>query len=329
MTGIRMAGIKDQETVVGNQEVGMRPDIPAPDARSRPPRGLDHIVHAVRDLDAAGELYRRLGFMVGARNRHPPSWGTHNRIVQLPGFFIELLTVAETLAIAPHSDRLFSFGAFNRDFLAKTEGLSMLALEGGDARAAAAAFRAATIGDFDVFDFERGATRPDGSVTKVAFSLAHARDPRAPDAAFFVCQQHYPENFWNPAFQDHPNTARAVAAVVLVAENPSDHHVFLSAFTGQRELLATSSGVNLRTPRGVIEVMDPAAYRSHFGVEPPDAAQGARLAAVRLAVRDFGVAISTMQAAGIAASVRMGRLIVPPQTAMGATLVFEVQSQTQ
>src|SRR5438132_324481 len=57
------------------------------------PHGLDHIVHAVRDLDAAAELYRRLGFTVGAPNKHP--WGTHNRIVQLPGFFIELLTVAE------------------------------------------------------------------------------------------------------------------------------------------------------------------------------------------------------------------------------------------
>ena len=41
-------------------------------------RGLDHIVHAVRDLDAAAELYRRLGFTVGARNRHP--WGTHKHI---------------------------------------------------------------------------------------------------------------------------------------------------------------------------------------------------------------------------------------------------------
>jgi catechol 2,3-dioxygenase-like lactoylglutathione lyase family enzyme len=55
-------------------------------------RGLDHIVHAVRDLDAAAALYRRLGFTVGARNQHP--WGTHNYIVQLPGTFIELLTVA-------------------------------------------------------------------------------------------------------------------------------------------------------------------------------------------------------------------------------------------
>ncbi len=28
-------------------------------------RGLDHIVHAVRDLDAAADFYRRLGFIVG------------------------------------------------------------------------------------------------------------------------------------------------------------------------------------------------------------------------------------------------------------------------
>ena len=56
-------------------------------------RGLDHIVHAVRDLNAAADLYRRLGFTVGARNKHP--WGTYNHIVQLPGFFIELLTLGE------------------------------------------------------------------------------------------------------------------------------------------------------------------------------------------------------------------------------------------
>ena len=41
--------------------------------------GLDHIVHAVHDLDAAAEIYGRLGFLVGTRNIHP--WGTHNRIV--------------------------------------------------------------------------------------------------------------------------------------------------------------------------------------------------------------------------------------------------------
>ncbi len=81
-------------------------------------------------------LYRRLGFTVGARNRHP--WGTHNHIVQLPGFFIELLTLAEPEKLGNDG---FSklFGAFNGDFIARGDGLSMLILESRDARADEAA----------------------------------------------------------------------------------------------------------------------------------------------------------------------------------------------
>ena len=96
-------------------------------------RGLDHIVHAVHDLDAAGEAYARLGFTVGARNRHP--WGTHNRIVQFPGVFIELLAIGEPELIPPAKPRSVSFGAFTRAFLERGEGLSMLVLEGKGAAA--------------------------------------------------------------------------------------------------------------------------------------------------------------------------------------------------
>ena len=88
-------------------------------------RGLDHIVHAVRDLDAAADLYRRLGFTVGARNKHP--WGTHNHIIQLSGFFIELLTFAEPEKLG--SDGFSTmFGAYNRDFITRGEGFSLLIL---------------------------------------------------------------------------------------------------------------------------------------------------------------------------------------------------------
>ena len=115
----------------------------------------------------------------------------------------------------------------------------------------------------------------------VGFSLAFARDAGAPEISFATCQQHFPENFWNPVFQQHANTVSGIAGVVLVAENPSDHHIFLSAFSGVRDLSATSSGITASTPRGDIRVMDPAAFRSHFGSEPPDISSGARLAAVR------------------------------------------------
>lgn len=238
------------------------------------PRGLDHIVHAVRDLDAAAALYRRFGFTVGARNRHP--WGTHNRIVQFPGVFIELLTIGEPELIPQPVPRSVSFGGVTRDFLARGEGLAMLVLEGKGAAADADGFRAGGIGDFDVFDFAREAKRPDGTVVKVAFSLAFAADAAAPDITFFTCQQHYPENFWNPAFQKHANGVSGIAGVVLVAEEPEKRRSFFEKFSGV-EAVAIHGDLALKTPRGAIEVVTPAAFLARFGVTPPDVSHRARL----------------------------------------------------
>src|SRR6201989_2260481 len=134
------------------------------------PHGLDHIVHAVRDLDAAADFYVRAGFTVGARNRH--AWGMHNRIVQLKNAYIEILTVAEPEKIPPHGERSFSFGAYHRDFLASGEGFSMLILNSSNAAADARSFETAGIGGFEVFDFSREGAKSDGRPVKLAFSLA-------------------------------------------------------------------------------------------------------------------------------------------------------------
>jgi hypothetical protein len=283
-------------------------------------RGLDHIVHAVRDLDAAAELYRRLGFTVGARNRH--AWGTHNHLIQMPGFFIELLAVVEPEKLGGEGFAAL-FGTFNRLFLKRHEGLSFMMLESHDATADAAQFRAAKIAVSDALHFEREGKRPDGSAVKVDFSLAFARDAGAPEIGFAVCQQHYPENFWNPAFQQHANTASGIAGAVITAENPTDHHIFLSAFTGERELHAASGAVTAPTPRGDIKVMDPAAYRTRFNTEPADISQGARLAAMRFSVRDKAALIGALERGQVAHADHMGATVIAPETALGATLVFE------
>src|SRR5216684_1008263 len=119
-------------------------------------RGLDHIVHAVRDLDAAAELYRRLGFTVGARNRH--AWGTHNRLVQLPGFFIELLTVAEPDKLGTDAFSAL-FGTFNRVFLKTHECFSLFLLESTFSVADASAFASAGIAASQALRFEREGSR--------------------------------------------------------------------------------------------------------------------------------------------------------------------------
>jgi catechol 2,3-dioxygenase-like lactoylglutathione lyase family enzyme len=283
-------------------------------------RGLDHIVHAVSDLDAAADLYRGLGFTVGARNRHP--WGTHNHIIQFPGFFIELLTMAEPEKLGEDG---FSklFAAYNRDFVERHEGLSLLILESKDADSDVAAFRSAEIAGSDVMRFEREGKRPDGATVKVGFSLAFADDRLAPEIHFATCQQHFPENFWNPAFQKHANSVSGIAGIVLVADYPLRHRDFLLAFVGASNAAPTAEGFSIETPRGVIEVTTPAAFLGRFGVRAPEVSRGARLAALRFAAADASLLQAVPELAGIGGLYAENAVIVGPEDAMGAVLVFE------
>jgi hypothetical protein len=281
-------------------------------------RGLDHIVHAVRDLDAAAEIYRRLGFSVGARNRHP--CGTHNHIFQLPSFFMELLTLAVPDILGPDIFSRF-FGAYTRDFTARHDGFSTLIFESQDAIADGAMFATAGIAIAEPARFDREGKRPDGSPVQLGFSLAFAGDIGAPEIGFATCQQHRPENFWNPTFQRHANSASGVAGVVAVANEPSRHLDFMQRFTGVAAGRPDFDGFALGTPRGVIEVVTPDAFLARFGVKAPDVAQGARLAALRFTVTEPSLLDAVPELAGLG-GINDGT-VIGPQDAMGAVLVFE------
>jgi hypothetical protein len=273
----------------------------------------------VRDLDAAADLYRRIGFTVGARNRHP--WGTHNHVIQLHGVFIELLTLAEPDKLG--SDGFSEmFGAYNRDFIKRGEGLSLLIVESPDAQADESALRAAGVLAAPAMRFEREAKRPDGTALKVGFSLVFATDQGAPDIHFATCQQHYPENFWNPTFQKHANSATGIAGVVAVAVQPEEHREFFEVFTGA-PTASIDGGFAVTTPRGTIDVLTPTAFVDRFGVASPDVSRGARLAALRFAVKDASLLQGAPEQAGIAGLYAGNATVIGPGDAMGAVLVFE------
>lgn len=282
-------------------------------------RPIDHIVLATHDLDAAGAFYEKLGIKVGARNRHP--WGTENRIVQFPGNFLELITVGEGATIPPHGDGLFSFGAFVRDYLDTFEGLAMLVLESKDALADNAEFTKSGTGGFKPFFFERKGVRPDGTMGEVSFSLAFAKNTLSPDAGFFVCQQHRPENFWNAAAQQHPNGAMGVSEVMMIAENPADHAEFFSHFTGQREIQSTSAGLSISTGRGVVSVMSEASAAFRLGAvfDPVPT----RLIGFTVLVSNLGVLEERLTSGKIAFQKRPNSIIIPSEIAFGVSIAFE------
>ena len=200
-------------------------------------RKIDHVVVAVGSLDGAAARYEALGFTLTPRAQHNDNMGTANRLAQFRGHnFIELLEVDRPDTLVEHdfesSPPRFAFGAHNRDFLARRNGMSMLALTGNDNRADQAAFRNAGIDTYATYDFERKATLPDGQQVTVGFGLATATCPDMPQIAFFTCHNKTPEYFWKPAYQDHANGAQRIAAVYIVAEQPDHHANFLSALTG-------------------------------------------------------------------------------------------------
>lgn len=280
-------------------------------------RHIDHIVVAVRELDQAADLYRRLGFQVGSRNQHP--WGTENRLIQFGSSFIELITVGGSAnRIALHQRRRFSFGAFVRDYLREREGISMLVLSSTDAVSDAAGFAEQGIGDFEPFFFEREARRPDGSETRVAFTLAFASDPASPAAGFFVCQQHFPENFWNKSFQQHPNSAKEIASVTLTAADPARHAEFLTRFSGAEQRARTDGGLRFVLDGGRIEVVS--------ATEELSVISGL-LTSVSVQVKEIDTLLHLLRAEEIPFTNSNDGIVLAPSWLFGVELRFEKENK--
>lgn len=245
-------------------------------------KGIDHLVLCGRNHESMRESFSSLGFTLTPQAQHP--FGTGNSLIQLEGCFLELLSVFEAGKIPEHEAGRFSFAAFNRDFLSRHEGLSMLVLDSTDARADVAAFRAAGLNTYEPFEFSRKARLPDGREVTVGFSLAFVTHPAMPDVAFFTVHQHTPQHFWKAEYQRHANRALTILEVSLVAERPADHAAFLSAFAGA-PAVGADGGITIRTARGNISCVTPAGFEKSFSRASPDVSRGPRFGGFTIGVR--------------------------------------------
>ncbi len=289
------------------------------------PGGIDHLVLCVGDLERARDFYRRLGFTLTPPAHHP--FGTANSLVQFAErSFLELLTVADPASIAQMRPGFFSFGAFNRDFLLRQEGCSMLVLESADAQADAKAWGSAGLGAFAPFRFERPATLPDGRIATVGFTLAFAVDPRLPDAAFFACQQHAPQLFWRAEYQRHANGALGIDEVALVAADPLAFSGLLESLTGVAAE-PIEEGVVARTSRGALLALTPQVFARRYGAAAPPLDRGPRLAGCRIGIEDARALKARLARIGVGFSEAGAAVVIPPAGAFGVALGFVQRSK--
>jgi catechol 2,3-dioxygenase-like lactoylglutathione lyase family enzyme len=288
-------------------------------------RGIDHLVHCVHDLEAARRFYGRLGFTTTPPAVHP--FGTGNSLVQLQGNFIELLSVVAPEKIPAMAPGQFSFGAFNRDFLARRQGMSMLVFQSDDARRDQREFSGKGLTTYAPFDFSRKATLPDRSSVTVGFSLAFVTDPRVPEAAFFVCQQHAPEYFWRPEYQRHPNGARAVTEVIMTAEAPATFAELFESLQGPQSVSVGEGDLRVATALGRITLLDRARFAARFPDMPdPEGAETPRFAGYRVTVADLGRTQAVLRDASTRFRCEDDRIWIPSAEALGVVIEFAAET---
>ncbi len=286
--------------------------------------GIDHLVLPVRDLATTAKRLQAMGFTTTPTAFHP--WGTANILVQLQGNFLEFLTVADAAKIEDPAPGHFGFGAFNRDFLARREGFSMLVFESADAEADRRRYAERGLQGYPLFHFERQAKLPDGGSATVGFSLAFATDPRIPEAAFFRCQQHAPQFFWKPEYQNHDNGAQVCSAVFMSAATPEAYADFFSGLQGDEAVDRSDLGLEVTTARGQILVLSPAGLRARL----PAAAEAEamlragppRFLGYQIATAKLERAKAILEQAGLAYRQQGASLLVGPAEGFGCFIEF-------
>jgi hypothetical protein len=254
-------------------------------------RGLDHIVLAVHELDRCKASFEQMGFTTTPNAAHP--WGTANSLIQFDRNFIEMLSVAQPERITRAAPGEFSFGDHNRRFLQQGEGMSMLVFSSADARADQQRWQACKLQTYPVFDFSRAATLPGGEQVTVAFTLAFVTHPRMPDAAWFVCQQHHPEHFWKPQYQQHSNGARTMQCVWMQAGEPAQYRDFLAQLFPEGHVTEQADGITLQLEGGQVALRTPQFLAGRFpGMALPTTANGPRFAAVTIAAGEAAQPVS-------------------------------------
>ena len=284
--------------------------------------GLDHPLVTVRDRERALEAFGRLGFAPAPVTYHP--WGTWTALVVLQRDLIELIGVHDQAAVEAETKADgFGFGAYIREFLARAEGVSLLALHSDDIEADAGHLARGGVPITRRIDFRRAVTLPDGVADEAKVSLLILYDPGMPEASQFVCQQHRPHCIWQPAWQRHPNGAVGLAELVYLAA-PGDDRLRgrLAALYGERALRGDAEDLAAQTGNGVLRVMSEGRARARFGTLPDR--QG-RPAAVAIGVRvtDLEVARAILEANDVPHQRTVeGRLRVDPAAACNVIIEF-------
>jgi len=276
------------------------------------PLDLDHIGCIVNAFTAGAAQWERLGFQLtpvsrqrgavpGREGFHP--WATANRCVILRDTYLELIGVVDAAAFNPWAR-----------FIAKNEGLHLLALRCRDAASAHAILSARTDALLPPVERER-VLDVDGEPRTMRFRNIFSSDDSWPEARYLVIEHQTPEFLWQPRYQRHPNGACDLVAVTFVADDPSTLIPRLTAL-GAAPVTGKRATISAQLPgRGSINIMGSTLFAETYGYAPHSGLQ-----AISVSFSDLDQTLALIKSRGVAVTTSREGPWIAPRDANGFVL---------
>jgi catechol 2,3-dioxygenase-like lactoylglutathione lyase family enzyme len=279
-------------------------------AGKRAVKGIDHVVVMVDGIDAAQAAYEKLGFQVQPRGFHS-RLGTANHLMIFERDYFEILGIVERTP----------FNAERREWLKGGGGLANVALSTDSADLAFVTFDRAGLEPDAPLDFDR-AVEVAGRTEHAKFRTVRIPKTHMPVVGFFVCEHVTPQFVYRPEWAAHPNGARGIRAVTVIAEQPARWIREIEKYFGAGSARRDGEDLVVDTGTQPIRYLSSTSYsRRYPGVTP--VRPGDHPALLSLRVASLGACESLLRANGVrAVKPDPRRLLVPPGEAAHLTLEF-------
>jgi catechol 2,3-dioxygenase-like lactoylglutathione lyase family enzyme len=268
---------------------------------------LDHVVIDVRDrIDEAMRCFAALGFQLTPRGRH--TLGSVNHLAMFATDYLELLGFPKDGETRPEITRF-------------PEGLNGLVFKTADADVVHREAAAAGLPVQPVQSFSRPVSLS-GETRDARFRTTRLDPERIAMGRVYFCEHLTPELVWRPEWQSHPNTACAIARVVVATPDPQRTATLFRGLFGP-EAVADRDGRRL-IPAGTaqVELAAPDMVASEFGEAAAKPAGRAEYMAA-LGLKAASLAAAAQQLRDVpGVRIEPQRMVVSATTAFNTTIVF-------
>ncbi len=275
--------------------------------------GIDHLVHAVNDLESCATAFRRLGFTLTPRGRHR-DMATGNYCIMFPDDYIELMGI-----VAPdRPDR----GLRDR-MAAQGEGLDRCAFAVANVDTAFKTLSEAGFRTRGPLDLRRPLELPEGEV-EPRFRLIQFDGGEMPLLNGFICFHDTPEITRRPDWLSHPNGVKRIIGLFGVAECATDYQARWERVLGTGSVRTSDTGLHLTVGPHRIDIINRDRFQTVLPALPADDLPAvARMVGMVLAVDDLATTAEVLAKNAVAFMTQDdGTLLVPASETGGSVIVF-------